>query len=105
MIGMYTSNGDYLFPTKLQILSTLETVVLVEKNITLISPPDTHIWSQHLYESPIPEYYKLGEKMIMPYTVERYNEIVKNDVIGNGTHALLSTKLPGMSQIAIMICL
>ena len=73
---------------------------LVEKNISLFGIPGTQIWLQHLLESPKPEYYKLGEKMVLPNSVERFYEIVEHDVIGNGTHALLTATI-GTNELSM----
>ena len=63
---------------------------LVEKNITHFLWPGAEIWKQFLIESSIAEYRILGENTIIPNDWDHYNRITKYDVIGNGTHAIMS---------------
>ena len=60
---------------------------LVEQNITLYRPPGSYLWKQFLLESSIPEYNILGETMIIADDWDHYENIIKHDVIGAGTHA------------------
>ena len=63
---------------------------LVEKNISLYGIPATEIWKQFLLESPIPDYNKLGETMIIADDWDHYDNITKHDVMGAGTHAVMA---------------
>ena len=66
---------------------------LVEKNITLYGEPGYEIWKQFLQESPIPEYNKLGETMIIANDRDHYINMSRHDVIGAGTHAYMAGSL------------
>ena len=63
---------------------------LVEKNITHYLWPGAEIWKQFLQESSIPEYNILGENTIIPNDWAHYYQITEYDVIGNGTHAIMT---------------
>ena len=63
---------------------------LVEKNITLYGIPGTEIWKQFLLESSIPEYIKLGETYLIADDLDHYDNITEHDVIGAGTHAIMT---------------
>ena len=67
---MYTSNGDYLFPTKLQILSTLETVVLTETNVMQAAMPERSVlpgFNAHKYGAK----YKFKSHAVMQILLTR----------------------------------
>ena len=63
---------------------------LVEKNITHYLWPGAEIWKQFLMESSVPEYRVLGENTIIPNDWDHYYHITEYDVIGNGTHAIMT---------------
>ena len=46
-----------------------------------------------MLESPIPEYGILAKNMICTYDFDHFDKISEYDVIGNGTHALLTPYL------------
>ena len=66
---------------------------LVENNITLYGLPSDDIWKHFLLESSIPEYNILGENTIIPNDWAHYYQITEYDVIGNGTHAIMTPYL------------
>ena len=66
---------------------------LVEKNITLYDVPGTEIWKQFLQDSSIPEYKKLGEAFIISDDYDQYRNTTKHDLIGAGTHAIMTGHL------------
>ena len=62
---------------------------LVEKNITLYDEPGTEIWKQFLLQSSIPDYNILGETYLIADDWDHYENIIKHDVMGAGTHAIM----------------
>ena len=63
---------------------------LVDKNITLYNIPGSEIWKQFLLDSPILEYNKLGETMIIADDWDHFDNITEHDVMGAGTHAYIT---------------
>ena len=64
---------------------------LIEKNMTLFVIPGGEYWVQFLANSPIPEYKTLSESMIIPEDWYQYNHLIEHGIIGNGTHAYMSS--------------
>ena len=62
---------------------------LIENNITLFEVPGGEYWVQFLANSPIPEYQTLSKRVIITISWFEYDEMMKHDLIGNGTHAIL----------------
>ena len=64
---------------------------LVEKNITIFFDPmlgeNNRQW---LRDHPIPEYRILGENGIVADDWVHYDNIIANDVLGEGTHAIIT---------------
>ena len=60
---------------------------LVERGITLYMWPGTQMWRQFLSKSDIPEYRKIAETMIITKTYDQYDEMTKNELLSQGTHA------------------
>ena len=73
---------------------------LLENNITLYGLPGTEFWKQFLLESSIPEYNKVGETFLIPNNWDHYYNITEHDVIGAGTHALMTGYL-GPYQLSL----
>ena len=66
---------------------------LVEKNITLYNVPGTEIWKQFLLESSITDYNILGKSYIVADDFDHFYYMSEHDVIGAGTHAMMSSYL------------
>ena len=66
---------------------------LVDNNITVYVSPGNYIWKQFLENSPIPAYKKLGETIQTPKDWTDLRLYGQHHVIGNGTHARLSSRL------------
>ena len=62
---------------------------LVERDITLFHGPGTQMWRQMLSKSEIPEYRMIADSMIITKSYEMYNEMTRNEVLSQGTHAQL----------------
>ena len=60
---------------------------LVERNIIVYDHPGTQIWKQLLSQSDIPEYRKIAESMIITNSYDHFNELTKNGLLSQGTHA------------------
>ena len=66
---------------------------LVEHKFTLYLWPEAQIWKQFLIQSSLTDYSKLGEKMIVSNDWDQYFNITEHNVIGAGTHALMTPYL------------
>ena len=55
--------------------------------------PGSQIWKQFLLKSSIPEYNILGETFLAPDDWDQFDNIIKHDVMGNGTHAYMGGSL------------
>ena len=66
---------------------------MVEKNITLYMEHGGEIWKQFLLESSITDYNILGENFIITEGWDHYWNLTTLDLIGAGTHAMLSSYL------------
>ena len=66
---------------------------LVDNNITLYFGPPYHIWRQFLAKSPIPEYNKLAETMVITKDWDEFKNYSRHNVIGKGTHAQMTSYL------------
>ena len=62
---------------------------LIENNITLVMESGSYYWVQFLAKSHIPEYQTLSKRVIITNSWFEYDEMMKHDIIGNGTHAIL----------------
>ena len=62
---------------------------LVEGNITLFMASKTDIWKQWLSQHYIPEYRKIAETMIISKSQSVFDEMTKNEMLSQGTHAIL----------------
>ena len=60
---------------------------LVERNITLYDGPNGHMWKQLLSQSDILEYRKIAETMIITKSRDHFEEMTKNEMLSQGTHA------------------
>ena len=60
---------------------------LVERNITLYYSPNGQMWKQWFLQSDILEYRKIGENMIITKNYDQYDEMTKNEMLSQGTHA------------------
>ena len=60
---------------------------LVERDITLYMWPTAQLWKQTLSQSDIPEYRKIAESMIITNSYDHFNELSKNGLLSQGTHA------------------
>ena len=63
---------------------------LVERNITLYDRPNGHMWKQLLSQSDILEYRKIAETMIITKSWDHFEEMTKNEMLSQGTHARMS---------------
>ena len=72
---------------------------LVERNITLYMWPYACAsgWKTFLLYSPIPEYEILGKNMICTWNWDDFEKKSEYDVLGNGTHAQLTSYLDPIS--------
>ena len=66
---------------------------LVEQNITLYMHSYGESWKVFMLESNNSEYKILGENMIIADDLDHFIKMSEYDVIGNGTHAQLSSSL------------
>ena len=66
---------------------------LVERNIIVYDHPGTQIWKQLLSQSDIPEYRKIAESMIITNSYDHFNELTKNGLLSQGTHAQMASYL------------
>ena len=66
---------------------------MVEKGITLYMWPGTQIWRQRLSQSSIPDYRRIGESMIITKSWDEYDEMTLNEVLSQGTHAMMDSFL------------
>ena len=63
---------------------------LLEENITLVFMPGFEVNKQWLLDSPLTEYKKLGEHTIIADDWDHFDNIIKHDILGEGTHAMLT---------------
>ena len=66
---------------------------LIDNNITLYTIPIGYIWKQLLEQSSIPAYNKIAETMIIPKTWEDFDNYIEHYVLGEGTHAQMTSTL------------
>ena len=66
---------------------------LVERDITLYHIPGAQVWRQMLSQSDIPEYRKIAETMIITKSWEQVFKMTKNELLSQGTHALMVSYL------------
>ena len=66
---------------------------LVEGNITLFMASKTDIWKQWLSQHYIPEYRKIAETMIISKSQSVFDEMTKNEMLSQGTHAHMISHL------------
>ena len=66
---------------------------LVEGNITLFMASKTDIWKQWLSQHYIPEYRKIAETMIISKSQSVFDEMTKNEMLNQGTHAQMRSYL------------
>ena len=66
---------------------------LIENNITLIEKHNGEYWLQLLANSPIPEYQTLSKNAILTKDHNEFNNLLKNGIFGNGTHAIKTSGL------------
>ena len=64
---------------------------LVEGNITLFMASKTDIWKQWLSQHYIPEYRKIAETMIISKSQSVFDEMTKNEMLSQGTHAKMAS--------------
>ena len=66
---------------------------LVERNITLYMNSNAQIWRQLLSQSDVLEYRKIAETMIITKSWDQYFEMTKNELLSQGTHAMMRSYL------------
>ena len=66
---------------------------LVERDITLFVTQVGYVWEQWLLKSSREEYRKIGENMIITKSKAQYNEMTKNEMLNQGTHAQMRSYL------------
>ena len=64
---------------------------LVGRDITLYMGPGAGFWIQWLSKSDIPEYRKIAETMIISKSYDEYDEMIKEELLSQGTHALMQS--------------
>ena len=60
---------------------------MVKRNITLYFGPNGQMWKQWLNQSSITEYRKIAESMIITKSWDKFNDMTKNEMLSQGTHA------------------
>ena len=66
---------------------------LVERGIILYMWPGSQIWRQMLSQSDNPEHRKIAESMIITESYDQYNAMIKNEMLSQGTHAMMLSYL------------
>ena len=64
---------------------------ILERDITVYMGISDHIWKQWLSQSDIPEYRKIAETMIISKSYDEYDEMIKEELLSQGTHALMQS--------------
>ena len=62
---------------------------MVDNNVTLYMGPQMESWKNFLAESPLPEYNKLGETMILCDSWDEFDYYSANHNLPHGTHVMM----------------
>ena len=67
--------------------------------MTVFLQPGAQIWRQLLSQSDIPEYRKIGERIIFTNTPAHHIKYTKNEMLSRGTHATMAPMMIGFRTL------